>query len=281
MAWKGIVRSEGWTVDQAREEIAKVQFTDWRPSGLTLHNTGAPNLSQWSGYPEKQRIENLERYYRDEQGWSAGPHFFVDDDDPCIWPFTPINIRGVHSPSFNATRIGVEMVGDYRPGVDDPMTGRGLIVYKNMVALFAILCDKLGLEPTSETIKFHREDPRTTHQCPGDLMWRLKSKFIEDVSDYMSVGGDHPVTEDELNPPTLPPWSRVPREGVVDAQSGLNLREGAGISTRVIRVLPRGLRVAILRETMNGPTKWYRVWYRDEDGVAHAGWVSARYVSSQ
>lgn len=287
MAWAGIVPSRGWSLKEWADYVANAEFLPWprgwpsgRPSGLTLHNTGAPNLTQWDGFDEAQRIQNLQTFYRDEQGWQSAPHAFVDGDEPCVWPFTPITMPGTHSPSWNRTRIGIEMAGDYRPGVDDPTKGRGRIVYQNMVAVFGILCLKLELEPNDETIKFHREDPRTTHRCPGDLMFNLKSDFIQDVQEYLMAGGDHPLDKNEIAPPnSVPPERRAPKEGIVNVSEGLNLREGASTSFDKISLIPFGTRIALLGEpVLNGRTEWRRVWYRDAEGTARVGWVAARYV---
>lgn len=268
--WTEIVRSSrdgrGMNVEAFRAHVGALTFRDWRPSFLVLHNTGAPTLTQWKNYPAGQRILNLENYYKG-LGWSAGPHGFVADD--LIWPFTPFTARGVHSPSFNGVALGIEMVGNYVPGGDDPTSGDGLKVYRNMVAVFSILSAKLGLEPA--TIRFHRDDPRTTHRCPGDRMHALKTQFIEDVHEHMGEAGDHPLDKDD---------AARPREGSVNATDGLNLREQASTSSPVKTVLPLGARVAILGEAMNGSTAWFRVWHRDAASLQWAGWVAARYVTA-
>jgi hypothetical protein len=50
-----------------------------------VHNTSAPDLKTWQRVagaqaadrrPEKW-AQNLVGYYRDQQGWSAGPHLFI------------------------------------------------------------------------------------------------------------------------------------------------------------------------------------------------------------
>jgi hypothetical protein len=58
----------------------------------------------------------------------------------------------------------IEMVGNY---TRDPFdSGDGAIVRDNAVHALAVLHIARGLDP--KTIKFHKEDPRTTHKtCPG------------------------------------------------------------------------------------------------------------------
>ena len=150
-----------------------VNLKGWKPRFVVLHNTSLPSLAQWPSTPWKARVQNLVDYYKG-QHWSAGPHLFVSPDG--IIGFTPLNNMGVHSPSWNSCSWGVEMVGEYM--TEDPSSGSGLKVYNFAVSAVASMCDVLGVG--SDTIKFHREDPKTTHkQCPGDRI--VKAKFLTDV----------------------------------------------------------------------------------------------------
>ena len=149
-------------------------WTSWRPSFIVLHNTATPSLAQRPNGFTKQHILNLVGYYRDTQGWSAGPHLFVDDKQ--IWVFTPLTTTGRHSPAWNLKAIGIEMLGNYE--TDEFDSGRGAKVRKNAVCAMASLCGALGLDP--DTIKLHKEDPVTTHKtCPGKKV--VKAKVIAEV----------------------------------------------------------------------------------------------------
>jgi hypothetical protein len=150
-----------------------------------LHNTAAPTLQQWMSGPTtpQQRILNLEAYYRDQMGWSAGPHLFIDNQ--LIWAFTPLTTSGVHSPSWNHVSWGIEMVGDYSQESFDQ--GPGAAVADNAVKALATLHTLMGLDP--DTLKFHKEDPGTTHNCPGSNV--NKPNIIARVRQRM--GGDHPL----------------------------------------------------------------------------------------
>lgn len=155
--WKGIV-GKGFTAAGFDQYVNTVSFALWRPQFVVLHNTAAPKLSQWHSVSGQQRMANLENYYKDQLGWSAGPHLFVADD--LIWAFTPLNTSGVHSPSWNAISWGVEMVGDYDVEPFSPQ------VRQNAVSAIASLYSALGAD--SGTLRFHKEDPLTTHKnCPG------------------------------------------------------------------------------------------------------------------
>lgn len=156
-AWKSIV-GKGFTASQFDDYVGGVQLTVWRPQFVVLHNTYIPKLGDWHKVPGEKRMLNLQAYYRDTQHWSAGPHLSVADD--LIWVFTPINTPGVHTPSWNAISWGVELVGDYSTEEFMPT------VQTNTASALASLHALAGINP--DTLKLHKEDPRTTHKnCPG------------------------------------------------------------------------------------------------------------------
>jgi N-acetylmuramoyl-L-alanine amidase CwlA len=186
MAWKGIV-GKSFSPDGFDDYCHSLQWLAWRPQFIALHNTAVPSLAQRPKGLTKRHINNLVSYYRDEQGWKAGPHLFVDDKQ--IWVFTPLTVSGVHSPSWNKIALAIEMLGDYNKESFD--SGRGLKVRKNAVAAMATLCAILGLNPMG--MRLHKEDPQTTHDCPGKRVRKLE--FIEEVQDLMAGrhAGEHLV----------------------------------------------------------------------------------------
>src|SRR4030095_9216305 len=115
MTWRG--REQALQLNNIEEFRAYLRDLDfqngWRPSGIACHNTASPTLEQWwhGGTSPEQRMENLRYYYEVEMGWSAGPHCFVDG--VSYWIMTDFNVSGVHSPSWNGSRLGIEHVGDY------------------------------------------------------------------------------------------------------------------------------------------------------------------------
>ncbi len=163
----------------------QLQWTSWRPTFVVLHNTANPDLAQRPNGITAQHIQNLVTYYRDQQGWSAGPHLFIDDKQ--IWVFTPLTMSGVHSPSWNKFSIGVEMLGNYK--TEDFKSGRGLNVRKNTIAALATIHAVLGLSP--ETIRLHKEDTATTHNCPGKNV--VKAEIINEVTELIHArhSGEH------------------------------------------------------------------------------------------
>jgi N-acetylmuramoyl-L-alanine amidase len=145
---------------------------------VALHNTASPNKAQWQSCPVPKRLENLSSYYSG-MGWHGGPHLFIDDSK--IWLFTPLTSKGVHSPSWNSTAWGIEMVGDY--DCESFESGFGLAVRRNAVAAAAILLKKLGKPCNGQTLRFHYEDTRTTHACPGKHV--KKAEILREVAARM------------------------------------------------------------------------------------------------
>src|SRR5215831_390182 len=199
MAWNGRQQALQLTnIEAFRSYLQSLNFSSWKPSGIVLHNTASPTYQQWwhSGTPPNQRIKNLKDYYQ-SLGWSAGPHAF--NDGVSWWIFTDWNKKGVHSPSWNGTRLGVEMVGDFDK--ENPYTDPCVKVWDATVAMFGEALGFFGWDCNGTIIKLHKEDPRTTHACPGRLV--TKDRFLADVTNYISEGGDHGQEPEE------------PRSGVV------------------------------------------------------------------
>ncbi len=184
--WKGIVGT-AFSAEDFDTYCHGLQWSAWRPSFVVVHNTQIPSLAQRPKGLTKQHILGLEEFYRDTQKWKGGPHLFVDDKQ--IWVFTPLTVSGTHSPSWNKVALGVEMLGDYEKEAFD--AGRGLAVRENAVSAVATLCGVLGLDP--QTIRLHREDPLTTHACPGKNVRKLE--IIQAVQDLLVQrhAGEHPI----------------------------------------------------------------------------------------
>lgn len=200
--WKGIV-GKSFSPEEFDCYCHSLTFAAWWPSFVVLHNTGIPTLAQRPNGLTLQHILGLEAYYRDELGWSAGPHLFIDDRK--IWVFSPLTAPGVHSPSWNGIALGVEMLGDY--GTELFASGRGLQVHTNAIRALATLHMVLGLKV--ETLHFHKEDPKTTHKsCPGKNV--VKSIIIQEVSNIMTsrAAETKPVLPEAPPEPQTPPASK-------------------------------------------------------------------------
>jgi hypothetical protein len=143
--------------------VTSVNLGQFVPNKIVLHNTAVPTLAQRPSGFTYQHMLGLQQYYQG-LGWNGGPHLFVDQNG--IWVFNPLDRRGTHSPSWNGSSWGVEMLGDY--ATESFTAGDGLKVHNHTVVALAVLFRKLGLTQVTDTnFKLHKEDPATTHDCPG------------------------------------------------------------------------------------------------------------------
>lgn len=207
MAWPVIGKS--FTPAAFKAYVDGLAWGDaFRPQFIALHNTAAPSLAQRPGGLTHQHILNLQGYYQGK-GWGGGPHLFIDDKQ--IWVFNDLTKTGVHSPSWNRTAIGIEMLGDYER--ESFTAGRGLKVRANTVAAMAALNLKLGFSPGA--FKFHIEDKKSDHACPGKLARCERAALVEEIAMAMAAR-DEPapavslVSEEEPEPGhALPPANPV------------------------------------------------------------------------
>jgi hypothetical protein len=265
MTWKGNSPAlEFKNLDDLRTYIRGLSYSSWRPSNFVVHNTASPTLYQWwHSVPPAERMVNLQNYYENGMGWSAGPHFFIDGKS--WWCMTPPNVKGVHSPSWNGTMLGFEHVGDY--ATESATEGLGADVQRMGHELSAVCCEFFGWNP--ELLKFHYEDPNTDHACPGKNM--SKPTYISCVQQVMGDGGDHGQQP------------MAPRHGVVAnlaANDILNIRATSSSSSPIIGEAENGDELIIVGEAMNGSTKWLRFQVGQGAGptVALYGWCNAQYV---
>ncbi len=151
-----------WSPAEFPKYLANQRKPEWA-RGVCLHHCSAPSLAQRPDGFKAQHLENLRGFYRDTKGWSAGPHAFTDEDQ--IWGLTPFQEKGTHAVSFNRSHLGIEVLGDYDS--ENPLQGRGLACWQTTFAATKALLDWLGLPVNEQTVKFHRDDPKTSKTCPG------------------------------------------------------------------------------------------------------------------
>lgn len=132
--------------------------------GVVLHHTWRPLPSQWQG---QKSMEGLARFYA-QKGWDAGPHLFIvygspNGSDDGIWQLTALNEKGVHAGECNATKWGIEVVGDYDKRPWDVVTE-----YYVLGVVSALMKWK-NLPITPYSILGHR-DCNSPKSCPGNTI---------------------------------------------------------------------------------------------------------------
>ena len=274
--WPAVKR--GFSQEGFKDYVQSLVFGAWRPSKIVWHNTAAPSLAQWiksakadqaQGLtPGISRIKSLEKFFHDDNHWSGCPHLFVAND--VIWVMNPLTAPGVHSPSWNSTSIGIEMIGDF--SVEDDDSGEGLKVKQNTIFATAVLCSLFGLEP-KEAIFLHKQDPKTTHDCPGKNIAIDKLSMISAVSDLMA-GGEH-VPAETAHVIAGGEIKQVPGDRLgTTTVDGLNFRRGPGVMNEATGQVPKGTQVTILDEARNGTSVWYKV----RSPLGYIGWIAGKFV---
>lgn len=176
----------------------------WKPVGVTWHNSGDPDLKKWAAYPEAVRQAwgaNLDHYYKFDKGWHSGPHFAGTPEGAFV--LCEPRANGVHASCFNSDHFGIETIGDFRTGGDDPLSGRGLLSMQSSANIIAALCIRMGWNPT-KVINFHRDCPKDGHPCPGNLVtdgWALSLVYAR----LAILNGTAPAP-----PPTVAPPAPLP-----------------------------------------------------------------------
>jgi hypothetical protein len=127
-----------------------------------MHHTGFPDLSiRPNGFTE-QHMLNMRHGYLNDRGWHHGPHIYTDDHG--IWVFNPLSQRGVHAVSFNSTRYGIEMLGNF-DNEADYTNPRGVVSRDHGMFAAAVLMKHAGI--STAKLNFHRHDRETRKTCPG------------------------------------------------------------------------------------------------------------------
>jgi N-acetylmuramoyl-L-alanine amidase CwlA len=151
-----------WKIEDFKSYLSTLQKPSFVKS-IVLHHTGAPSLAMRPNGLTTQHIRNIQFGYVNTNKWSAGPHFFIDEKE--IFGMTPVSVRGIHAVSFNSSSLGIEVLGEYDS--ENPLSGRGLACWQLAAEATKALCEWLGLRIDSNTILFHRDDPKTKKTCPG------------------------------------------------------------------------------------------------------------------
>lgn len=186
MAWPVIGRA--FSPAEFEQYVRSLKWDGaFQPLFMVVHNSAAPSLAQRPNGLTRQHILNLQAYYRDEKGWKGGPHLFIDDN--AIWVFNDLTKFGTHSPSWNSVALGIEMLGDY--DTESFTEGRGRKVRDNTVAAMAILNKRLGF--AADNFKFHIEDKKTTHACPGKLARDQRDALIAEIAAAMAQKAPPPA----------------------------------------------------------------------------------------
>lgn len=178
---KGMIK-HGYVIEEFLEYLDAVVAKEflkivWRPRGVVLHNTGKinwPGVVNGKQITPEQRLDNMSVGWRDAK-FKAAPHLVLPPDG-LVWLSWPLWKQGTHSPSWNSTFWGIEMVGDFR--VETPTPELLRTASMAMAGMYRLL----GQQVDDAHFHLHKEDPLTAHKdCPGLLcgskeVWKMRIK---------------------------------------------------------------------------------------------------------
>lgn len=211
-----------WTPDSFGEYLKTIKPPNWAKA-VCLHHTSSPSLAQRPKGWTIQHIENMKSFYQG-MGWKSGPQLFTDEDQ--VFGMTPLTEAGVHAVSFNRTAIGIEALGHYSKNGENPKTDRGLYVWLNTARITRLLLDWLGLPINEKTVLFHRDDPKTSKDCPGSQVSKdwIISEIKNAPTDTTYLRPIH-VQEEIIDDKNFVPLaSTLATKGFSDKQIKENLR---------------------------------------------------------
>jgi hypothetical protein len=206
-----------WTLDSFGEYLKTIKPPSWAKA-VCLHHTASPSLAQRPKGWAIQNIINMREFYKG-MGWRSGPHLFTDEDQ--IFGMTPLTETGVHARSFNRSAIGIEALGYYSKGQEDPKSGRGLQVWLNTADITKRLLNWLGLPVNDKTVLFHRDDPRTSKDCPGS---QVSKDWILSLINQRPIQNKECQCGEETPKTFVKVYDELKNKGYSDSEIRKNLR---------------------------------------------------------
>lgn len=180
-----LIRRAQWKAKPPKES-----YIEHIPKKITIHHTaGNYPLTDEDSFIEVQVIQE---YHQQARGWiDIGYHFLIDPSGN-IFEGRPILAVGAHVAKFNVDNIGIAVLGNYHPPVNNEVTEKAVSA---IITLVRYLKDRYDI--AKKSFYAHRELAKTT--CPGDNLYAkmpfLRSRIFEEEVIPLEVD----LANDELN----------------------------------------------------------------------------------
>lgn len=231
----------------------------WGVTSSCYHNTYIPDESQWRGHAS---MISMARHYAD-QGWSSGPHVFIAVGTAYdgLWLMTPPTQPGTHAGPCNASRFGLEVVGNFAVRA---MSHAQLVALSETAAA---LHDWAGI---GSDIVAHR-DCMPGRSCPGNAAYAQKS----DIQALVAFAQETPpatYTEDSPLLGTTDVSALAVAERLVKAKQLYTPREIRMFAVEYYRLCTSvGLNPLLAIAQMTHETGWLTSWWCDRPRRNPAG----------
>ena len=192
-------------------------------TGLQLHHTWSPEYkhfykSDGSHEDELTRQYNTKTYHVNHNGWSnIAQHFTIFPNGRIVTGRPLSNTTAIGIKGWNSNKICIEVYGNFDKG-HDVMND---VQKKSVIAVYALLCKKFGITPSTSTIRCHcwftaggtylgdYNSSRSAKTCPGTNFMgignrksAIANKFIPLVKEYMANGSVSTPSEPVIKPTT-------------------------------------------------------------------------------
>lgn len=153
-----LIRRKEW---KANPPLSK--YIKHIPKRITIHNTAG-------NYPLNyedalQEIQIIQDYHQQARGWiDIGYHFLIDPLGN-IFEARPFFAVGAHVANKNVDNIGIAVMGNYHPPVNNVLTSQAV---EAIVKLVRYIKDKYSI-PKSE---FYAHRDLAATDCPGDVIYQ-------------------------------------------------------------------------------------------------------------
>ena len=177
-------------------------------NGLQVHHMSLPNYAcfyKGKGVTEDELVRTINLdYYGKSKGWSCIAQHFNIFPNGKITTGRDINKTPVGITGWNANKICIEIYGDFDKNKDVMKDEQREAV----IAVYAILCEKLNLTPSTSTIRAHawftsggtylgdyykgksrKTCPGTNFMGFGNSRRAFVNNFYPLIKDYMSNKG--------------------------------------------------------------------------------------------
>ena len=259
-------------------------------NGLQVHHMALPEYSNFyksnnTTEDELTRTVNLDSYGR-SKGWGGIAQHFNIFPNGKITTGRNINKTPVGITGWNTNKICIEIYGNFDKN-KDIMTQEQR---KAVIAVYAILCERFKLTPSTTTIRPHAwftskgaylgdySPTRSRKTCPGTNFMgfgNTKAAFVNNfyplIKNYMANR-----TVPNNNSGSSTPDSNLEKVNLIGTVatsdgSNLNMRKGPSTSYGIITSIPNKTKINITGKASNG---WLQVNYNNS-----VGYVNGKYVT--
>lgn len=152
-----LIRRSDWQANPPKEN-----YTQHTPMKITIHHTAGH-------YPQTyedalSEIQFIQDYHQNAKGWiDIGYHFLIDPIGD-IFEGRPIMVVGAHVANKNTNNIGISIMGNYHPPVNNEVTDNTI---NALVTMVKYIKTKYSI-PQSE---FYGHRDFSSTDCPGDILY--------------------------------------------------------------------------------------------------------------